>query len=179
MHHRLRQPAPALSKLFRGFTLLETLVYVAILATVTALTTATLVTMLKPGPRVRAAQALNAGAIDTLERLSREIRNSYAIDDLGSSFAVDPGRLALQTLDSGVPETRTFYLASSTLMINNNGIPGALVTSGADVTSLIFYKLSTAISQGVRIELELSTSTSSGVRTERFYTTVMLRDSYD
>jgi type II secretory pathway pseudopilin PulG len=163
----------------KGFTLLETLVYVAVLATITALVTTTLISMLRPAVRVRAAQALTAGANDTLERMSREIRNSYDIDTLQSSFGTNPGTLALRMMDGAVQETHTFYLSGSRLMLNDNGTVGALSADSVAVTSLVFYELSTPVSKGVRIELELSTTTSAGTRSETFYTTLMLRDSYN
>lgn len=163
----------------QAFTLLETLVYVAVLVVTTALVTTTVVGMLRPAARLRAARAINTSALSSLERMSREIRNAATIDTLGSVFGTHPGRLALTAFDGETPLTRTFYLEGTMLQVDNGSAVGALIGPDVLVSSLVFYRLLSGTSEGVRIEMELSTTTSSGTRRETFYTTVMLRDSYD
>lgn len=162
-----------------GFTMLEILVYLGILAVSSTIILVTVVGMLRPTDRLKSVQAISSIGLETLDRMTRELRNGYDIDGTASTFGVSPGRVTARVMVAGVQETRSLYLQGGVLMLDDNGVIRELSSDAVSVTSLTFYQASTTVSKGVRIQMTLGTTTVSGSKSETFYTTVMMRDSYN
>lgn len=163
-----------------GFTLVEMLFYIALLSLVLLAVTETLIVMTRSYGALRAAQRIEEEAGFALERMVREIRDASRITDAGSVFGSHPGTVLLTTTTaSGAARTVEFYLDSGTLMLKEDGaVTGALTSARTGVTNVIFRKITTARSKAVKIELTLTSGTGSAARSESFYATAVLRDSY-
>ena len=164
----------------RGFTVIETVIYTAVLAIVAGIVVEILVGMTRASARVQLARRINHSAEISLERLTREIRNAQSVNTSNSVFNTHPGRLFLNTLDSsGTPTTMDFTLSSNTLRITEGGSSVSdLTPKRIEVTGLVFRPFNTVVSQGVKVELELSALQGTATRTEMFYTSAVLRRSY-
>jgi hypothetical protein len=164
----------------RGLTLVEAIIYVAI----TALLLVAIVDMsLVFGgsqSRLATARIMNRSAHTALERMTYEIARASSVDIGASALAVDPGVLALNTTnDADDPIVDTFYLSDGALVIEEDGtVTGSLTESGVRVVSLIFERITTSGSEAVRVTMTLEAGTGSLTRTNTFYTTVILRNSY-
>ncbi len=157
----------------RGFTLVETVVYLFILALISTVVITLLVNMLQAFYRFRAMERVAHSAEVALGRFSREVRRAISINSLGGST------LTLNTTDgSGNPTTITFSTANNVLMITEGA--GAAATStdvNVAVSSLIFRNIS-AMPPAVRMELGLTDGGMLQGRTFKFYDTAVLRGSY-
>jgi len=164
----------------RGVGLMEAIIYVAILAVVSTLAVNSLLMMMKSFSHARLMRDINSSAEVAMERITRDARLAYDIDADGSVLGSNPGRLLLNTLDSGgSPTTMDFYLDNGALMVAEDGGAGQPLSAPlAEVTSLVFYKIETPISKAVKIEMELKATNTRYERTAKFYDTVILRGSY-
>ncbi len=163
----------------RGFSLTETIVYIAILAIISTAFTVTSVTLLKTFAYVRASSDLAQTATFALERMTREIRFAYNVDTGGSVLLVHPGTLALDTLDtSGSPSTALFTLSGGQLMlIEGGGTPTPLTRNGVTITNLTFTHTLGTFTEAVRIDLTLEKPVREDTISETFRTFVVLDGS--
>ncbi len=169
------------STLNAGFSLVEILFYVVILSFALLAVTQTLMVITRSYGILKSVQSIEQEAAFSLERLMREVRNANAIDDAGSILGTTPGKLFLNSteMSSGAPTTVEFSVVNGNLSLKENGVvTGTLTSSATAVTALVFRKINTARSQGVKIEMTLTSGTGTAARTENFYATAVLRDSY-
>lgn len=165
----------------KGFTLMETIIYMAILAVVSILMVNGLIMMMQSFGKIKVLNTIGFSAEAVMERMSREIRYGYDVDGGVSVFDVHPGRLKLMTHDSGGdPATVDFYLDGGRLVISeNSGTSYTLTSSSTDVTNLIFNLINTdSGTKAVKIELVLRGGEGEYQRSENFYNTIVLRRSY-
>lgn len=160
---------------------METIIYIAILATVLVVITSLFLTLMKTTGNIRLARKINSAAEISMERMVREIRLANDIDAAGSVFGSHPGRLKLNTIDiNGSPATVEFYLSGSGLMIkDSDGVTENLTPSAIEVNGLVFNQILTSTtSRAIKIRLEIKGTNGNFQKTEYFYDTVVLRRSH-
>lgn len=169
---------PATSR--RGFSLVETLFYVALLALSLLVVMQTLVALTRSFAVFRAAAQIEQSAALSLERMVRVTRDANDISDAGSVFGAHPGRLRLNTTTAtGAARAVEFSVNGGALTLIEDGtVAGFLTSSTTNVSNLVFRKITTARSKGVKIEMTLTAGSGAAARSENFYTTAVLRDSY-
>ncbi|HBV01547.1 MAG TPA: hypothetical protein DEF00_04145 [Candidatus Taylorbacteria bacterium] len=166
--------------LYAGFSLVEALFYVAIFSFSLLAIMQTLIVVTRSHGMLRSAQRVEQEASISIERMIREIRDGESIDDAGSVFSAHPGKLLLHSTNvSGLPRTVEFSLSGGKLSLKEDGVAVGLLTSTqTNISNLVFRKISTARSEGVKIEMTMQSGTSTTARSENFNTTAALRDSY-
>lgn len=158
----------------RGFSLLEMVVYVAILSFVMVVVVNVILALGASWNSLRVSRDINEAALVSLERMGRDIRKALDVDTGASIFASHPGVLVL----SGSPEIE-FSLEDGSLIIREDGIDlGALTKSTVDVTNLVFRFVSGSTHRGVRIEMTIEGARGKIVKTKNFYLFVTLRAPY-
>jgi type II secretory pathway pseudopilin PulG len=160
-----------------GFSLIEMLVYVAILAFMLAVIIEVVLSVARSERVMKAVRSVENSAIVSLERISRELREAESVDTTLSTLGSHPGSLVLEGTDGeGNSVTTEFYLSQGRLMLRENGVEsGALTETGATVTDLKFHYFSATTSAGVRTEITIESGTSTHYRTEKFYSTSVTR----
>lgn len=163
-----------------GFSLIEMLVYVTILSALFILVVNTLLVVNRSYSTIKVTNDINNSAIVSLERFVREIRLANSIDLSDSVFGTNPGRLVLNTTDSiGNPLILDFYVESNDLKLKKDGVlSGSLILDDVDITNLVFINTSTTTSSSVKIEMTLETSNKGANKSEKFYSSAVLRGSY-
>lgn len=159
---------------------METVFYVAILSLCLMAVTETLIITVRSYGVLRAAQIIETDAAVALERMTREIRDAKSVSLSGSVLGSHPGVLFLNsTTLAGAPRTVEFLLENGKLSLKENGVSqGALTGERSAVAYLVFRRIVTARSEGVKVELTLQSGTGVASSTEKFYATAVLRDSY-
>ncbi|MDP6387975.1 MAG: type II secretion system protein [Candidatus Pacebacteria bacterium] len=158
-----------------GFSLIELLVYIAIIAAMMTLVINILLSSSKSYNDLKLSRNINNSAITSLERMTREIKASDYIDISNSVFDANPGRLTVKNATT----TSEFYLDGNTLKVKENGIhAGALTHNEASVDNLVFRTADNGTSKGVKIEMTLSSSYRNLSKTKKFYSFGVLRNSY-
>jgi type II secretory pathway pseudopilin PulG len=168
------------TRISSGFTLIETIIFVTVLAFLSVVIVNTLLSLTRSWAYIRTEQKLSYSAAGVLERIIREVRNARSIDIANSVFDANPGTLALNTVDaSGNPTVLTFKMASSTLSLQQTGVASSpLVDQSVAVPTLVFRHITTKESEAVKIEMTLSDSYQNVSLSENFYTTASVRDEY-
>jgi len=158
-----------------GYSIVEMLVYIAILSTIAVVTVNVVISLAGSYSSLRASRNINSAAVASLERIVREARLLENVDLANSTLTTHPGRL---TLMRGATTTE-FYLDGSVLKVRENGVPaGSLTSQNAVVTNLIFRHVTSAATEAVKIEMTLQSAVGNITKTENFYDFVILRGSY-
>ncbi|MDP3874949.1 MAG: type II secretion system protein [bacterium] len=161
----------------RGFSLVEMLIYISILVLMLAVIMNIVVSVVRSGRIINALRNVENSATVSLERLVREVRQAESVD-IGLSFLdSSPGKLVLVGTDSsGNPRTVEFYLSSGRLLFKENGADiGALTQADAWVSSLVFRRFFGPNSEGIKTEMTIESGTSTHYRSEKFYSSAILR----
>ncbi len=164
----------------KGFSLVETVVYLGLLIVLLVAIIDSTVLLAKNYRNVKAVRSIENSAISSMDRMVREIRNAKSIDGAQTTYNSSPGSLKLNTTDtSGTAQTLRFYLSGGKVIMERNGISiGQLTTSNAVVSSLIFRAISTSTSDAIKIEISIESGTTTSYVTKNFYETAILRNSY-
>lgn len=163
----------------RGFSLVETIIYVAFFAGLISAMIFGLAVSFKAYSFTRAKRQISIDANLAIERIVREVRQASSINDGSSSFGVNPGVLVLNSIDtSGNPVTVKFSVVNDVISVTENSVLVGGITSGfTDVENLTFTKLTTPVGAGVKIDLRVR-STKGVSNTADFHNTAMLRGAY-
>lgn len=163
----------------QGYTLLEAIIYIAILAALAVTFVHLLFTMARAYTEFQLERSLTSSATLGLERLVREIRQAKSVDPL-STLGSHPGRLLLNTTDqTGAATTIDFYLLNDTLMVKEGAGQAASTTAkNVNADNLVFHQINAANSSAVKIEMILTAARGTITRAEKFYATAVLRGSY-
>ena len=162
----------------RGVSLVEALVTIAILAGMFTVVVPVMVALSRGERQIRSVHRLNSTAQISMERMSRVVREASSIDVTQSVFDMHPGALTLVASDGALSTTTRFYINNSALMVDENAVTEGSLSGDVVVDSLVFRRIATAISKGIRIELQLSNSSGNVVERATFYTTTFARGSY-
>lgn len=167
----------------KGFTLVESMIYLAILVFLLAGVINAVITLTSMYRKVRVVRSVESSAVILMDRIIRETRNADSINSAQTSWNISNGSLALNTTDtSGASSVIRFYIATGTsrAMLEENGINlGPLTDSNVRVTSMLFRSYSTSTSAAVKIEMTLESASTSPLYVSRnFYGTAVMRGSY-
>jgi len=164
-----------------GFSLIETLVYVSILVVILIAVINTALIMSRSYGELSASRNINSSVVSALERITREVRWAYDVDNSQSTLNVHPGSLTLSTTNYfGESSTVEFYLEDGVLKIKEGGVyKGVLTSPNVQVVNLVFRPVSSGRSQMIKVEITLEGVVRRGrIRSETFYDSVVLRGSY-
>lgn len=155
-----------------GFSLVEMIVYIAILAIMLGIIMEVVVSITRTERIVESTRNIEDSATLFVERATREIRLAGNINIASSIFNTHPGKLIL----NNATRTVEFYISGTRIFMKENGVElGALTSSSTRVTSLKFFHSATSTSEKIRVELSLEAGTSTHYRTETFYSTAITR----
>ncbi|PIR58155.1 MAG: hypothetical protein COU71_00175 [Parcubacteria group bacterium CG10_big_fil_rev_8_21_14_0_10_38_31] len=167
----------------QGFTLMEMLVYIAILSVIVVLVVSSVLVMSKSLSSIQVSRKINNFAETSIERMIREIRFADSVDNSSSIFGSNPGYLKFNTIDPADDTSTTieFYQNGTDLMVKEgiNNPPEDITPSSLSVTNLTFYDIVVpGVSEAIKIEMEVKGSGIFGDKIERFYNTIVLKRSY-
>lgn len=164
----------------KGFSLVETLLYTALFSLVLLVVAETLIAAVRSSGMLRASQRIERDAGFALERMVREIRDAKNVTVAASALGAHPGMLALNTTNaSGGARSALFSLTNGVLYLTEDGVVvGPLSSAQTVVSNLVFRRVTTGRSEGVKIEMTFQSGSGQAARKENFYATAALRDSY-
>lgn len=164
------------SKNRKGFTLIEVLVYIAVLIIAVLVMVSLFLSLSTVLSRNQVERELSQTAQVTLEKMVRDIRAAATADTTVAN------QLTLQTI--GGATTTQFALSGNSVVMNLNGTNlGTLTSNTVSVDDLVFTKYETLGAELetilVRVALTLSVSTKAASTTQTYYTSAVLRGSYE
>jgi len=164
----------------KGVTLMETILYMMILTFIMGVIVQMLVAIGGMYRGLKVTRELESSGTIVMERMLREVRNASNVVLNESTFGTSPGTLTISGTDeSGNLYKITFSVSSGIARISKDGgQPVALTSSSGAVSYLLFTRVTSPNSEGVRIELEISGTSGTISKSERFYGFAVLRGSY-
>ena len=174
------RPRSASNGMKKGFSLIEMIVYIAVLSMVFGVFTGIVLAVNSSYAKIGVVRSLDIAGITSVERMTRTIRASASIDAANSTLGTSPGVLALLGVDaSGAPSNAVFQVSNQNIQIKVNGtVQGTLLPAGVTVSSLVFRSINSGKSTAVKIEMQLSGVSGKASRVENYYSTIILRGSY-
>jgi Tfp pilus assembly protein PilW len=171
MNMKYRQPRAS------GFSLIEMITYVAVL-TIILLLVINMVMSLKGSYRqLIVLRALDRSAYNSLERMTRDIRNAVSVNNAQSAFGSSPGVLVVNQNIAGTSTPIRFYVQNGTLRLDVNGtFIGPLTVKNTAITSLMFSQM-TGTSTAIKIDMTITASSGPIILTKPYRTTVILKGS--
>ena len=163
----------------KGLSLIETLICLAILSVTFLLFTNVIMSMSRSYISLRTVRNLDLAAINTMDIMTREIRNASSVD-ASSILNTNPGTLVLNDVDSsGNITQKTFTIVSQQVHIKSGVVDnGSLDPTPITVPNLIFRSFSGGVSSAVKIEMTLEDKEGNATRDQKYYSTIILRGSY-
>ncbi len=165
-----------------GFTLIETIVYVTILALISVVAVRLVLAVSINTAEIRSERKIISNGELALETLIREIRQASAIAISPSVLGTSPGTLVLTTIaspGSSVAVTRTFSLSGSRLSRQDDSNPSEFITSSdVSITQLTFWHAATTTSSLITIQLTLEAGQGRFKESKSFYGSAVLRSGY-
>jgi len=168
-----------MTKSSSGFTLIEMIVYTAILSIVFVIVVNTLLVLSRSYRSIKLTNDINNSASLALERLTRDIRSAESVNTSSSVIGSSPGELVLNATIDGSSTTLDFYVNNGALMLDVGGVLlGSLTRDNIEVTNLVFRHRMGTNGETVKIEMTLRGTEKNVIKEENFYSTVVLRGSY-
>ena len=164
----------------RGFSIIEALLYVVLLAIVTSVIVQMLISLSGVYKNIKLTRELESSGTIVMESILSEVRNASNVVLAESVFGVDLGTLTLSGIDpNDVAYELSFDVSSSTVRVAKDGAtPIALSSMSATTSILTFTYVSNSHAQGVRVILQMSGVAGSSYQNKKFYGFAVLRGSY-
>lgn len=181
---KVQPQKPRQRKSLTGFTLIEVLIYTAILAVISLLVVNMVLSLNTSFAKMRVRRNLSSQGRTALERMIRDIRLAYEVDSAASVFNSHPGRLELRTVvgpGQTATTSRTFFLVGQDLAMQEGISSPQLLSWGVKTTNLVFYLSNpgaTSTSKLIRVELTIEAGAGRVQSQEKFSASALLRGSY-
>ncbi|MDD2753238.1 MAG: type II secretion system protein [Candidatus Portnoybacteria bacterium] len=150
-----------------GFTLIEMLVYIALVTIIVSVIVAFSFWMIQISAKAKVNSEVLANARRAMEIMTYEIRKSKSVYAPTSVFDKNPGQLGLQqTAAAGSEETTTFadfFICNQALCLKREKTPPiALTGSSVRVTNFLFNRrLNSLNAESIRITLKVESLASN------------------
>jgi prepilin-type N-terminal cleavage/methylation domain-containing protein len=156
----------------KGFTLIEMIIYVALVSILMVVIVKMSILMTKAYGHIDSNRGMTVGSMTVLERLVREIRDAKAVNLIDNNAS----RLIIVNQDDSTTE---FYLDNGVLALKKDGIfEGPLLSKGVILNSIKFYLSSTPVSEMVSVVVSMQSGSGDRQSSETFYISSVLRGSY-
>ncbi|AKM83864.1 TPA: hypothetical protein DCZ46_00825 [Candidatus Campbellbacteria bacterium] len=167
------------NKLMKGFSLLETLIYIGVLVLVLFIVINTTLMMFDSYSNIKMSQRINQTASGILERVVVETKWSRGLAVSGNVFNSDLGALVLSVVDdAGNFSEKKFFLEDGNLKMMEGADIVTLNLPGVSVDKFYLNLVDTGVSKLIKIEIDLSSQRKDVVRNETFYNSVVMREIY-
>jgi len=159
----------------RGFSLIEVLIYVGLVAVLTISIIGTLITLAEVYGTLAGVKRLNTSGASALDRIIRTVRDAESVDIGVSQFSSSPGSLTLNMSEGSV----SFLVENGVLEVEEDGASaGRLTQEGVSVSGLTFTRVASSRSEMVMAVLELTTTARGATSTKTFRGGAVVRGSY-
>lgn len=154
-----------------GYTILETVVYVSILAIIVMTALGSILTMYRAFGKTKIERKVTTNGEVALERIVREIRAATSTKAT-SVFQTHPGALALSTGE-------TFTISNGIAQVQEDAAPAQnLTSSDVSVTNFVFYKTVTSNSEMIKVEMTVESGAGVFLKSRKFYGGAVMRGAY-
>lgn len=162
-------------KNIKGFSLIEIIIYLALLIIVSVLVIQNLISLFKNYNVVKTNQEIEYNAINIIDKISRDVKSSKNVIVNESIFSIPQGAVSLNTASGTVK----YYLEENKIKYMKNGFYFSnLSTKNIIVDNFKLYYINATNTEAIRLELGLRSKAhlNSDFINKNFYTTIQLRE---
>lgn len=164
----------------RGFTLVETLVYSAMAIVIIGVLSMLFVNIYSLYKDITIEPRTDRSMLLTIDRLVKDVRSGQDIDLGNSVFGASDGQLLITAVENSALVQKFYKLENGRIVYQEDGGNESFLTpSDIEVTKLQFEYLTTDISEGVRIEIDVSMPKTDNVEIKEYEGFAILRQSYE
>ena len=162
-----------------GFSLVEMILYIAILSILMSTLTLTATSLLRTFAHMGAMEEVAHAGVVSLERITRELRFANSVDTGASTLDSHPGILVLNTENTaGSDTTMTLSLSGGQLILTEGGGEAIPLTHGSvTVSNLVFTHVVGTETEAVRVEMTTEKVIRTATTSKQFRTFVVLDKS--
>lgn len=163
-----------------GLTLVEMLVYVAVLVLVFGVLIQSFLTLSEAYLTIRIEQKLHAAGLSVVDRLNADLRGGIVLDDVNSVYDVHPGKLSMTTaVATTTTSVHEIYVENGRVVVDVDTVrEGPLTPDDITVTDLVFERIDTINSVAVRYDVTLAYATASATTSMTLHNTIVMRGTY-
>ena len=165
-----------------GFSLIEIVIYTAILAALSLFVANTTLLSFNSLNRARLNRKVALSAETALERLTREIKLASSINEAQSVLGTNPSTVVLNTVVSAediTPASKIFSVSGGQITLQENGGEIKFLTApGITVSSFTASGIDLLHSKAIKINLVIESGGGSIRTSKTFYASAVLRESY-
>lgn len=152
------------------------IVYVSILSIVSFIIVNTLLSLSGSYRKVLVIHAIDNSAIDSMERISRDLRWGTGVDTANSTFGSGNGALTIVENSGPYSTTTRFYLSNGIIKIDINGVYyGPLTMSNTTVSDLTFTKMDGQLSDAIKVDMTVFATSGPVVKSKKYHTTILMK----
>ncbi|HCC04764.1 TPA: hypothetical protein DEP58_00480 [Patescibacteria group bacterium] len=157
-----------------GFSLVEMIVYIALLTIFTSGLVFVVVSLFESKTHLTAREELAYTSTITLEKITREIRRSQSVDLFTSTIGFHPGKLTLEPEDTSAQPVTIYAQGGRVFLQEGSSTPSPLSSASVFVSNLVFTHMSNPTSDGVLVELTAEKNSRGATTTKNYRTFVVL-----
>jgi type II secretory pathway pseudopilin PulG len=163
----------------RGFTLIETLIYIVGFVLLVSAISTLLFNMYRWYDQVTIVSRTDQAGVTLVDHIVRDLRSGQSINIASSTFDVAIGSISIVSRASAATTTKYYMVQNGRIIYSENGGATSYVSpADSSVTKLLFKQINTPISTAIHIELEL-TYMLHGATTSRSYSDIaVMRNTY-
>lgn len=164
----------------KGFSLVEMLVYVALLSLISLTVIEGVLSITRMSSQFVIARDINNSGRIAMEQMVRKIRFANNVDVAQSIFNNADGKIQFSALDElGNPEVVEFYIDSGKVKMEVDDVGVGYITSkNVVIDELTFFYVANAETESVKIILGITGQKGIQQKSVVFYNTVLLRGGY-
>ena len=159
----------------KGFSLIEIVIYLSLLIIVSVLVIQSLLSLFKNYNVVRANQELESTAVNIIDKINRDVKDSQGVLIEQSLFLIPQGVLTLN--NSSTSTTKFSYENNRIKYYKNDNFIANLSNKSINVNNFKVYLIQSTSTKAVRVYLGLDVKPhlSQEVFNKTFHTTIQLR----
>lgn len=141
----------------QGFTLIELVIYIALIGVMVAVVAESFMVVIKLNSRIVSISEMNSNASAAMERIIYEIQNAKYVYTPTSDFTVTSPQLSLATAQGASAEEGMtyidFYLENNTIFLKTEGASSvALTTPAMSVENMQFSYFKNGDTESIKID---------------------------
>lgn len=163
----------------KGFSLIELVIYMAGMVALVTVLILMIVQIYGLYRQITIVPRSDRIGLLTVDRIVKDIRSGQSIDIGQSSFGAPEGVLFINAAESASFIEKEFYIENGRIVYEENGDKNYLSPADLEVTKLQFEHLTTGISEGVRVEIDITFNNGDELVTKEYDGFAILRQSYE
>ena len=164
----------------KGVTLVETLIYSAMAAIILGILGMMFIQIYGLYKDITIEPKTDRSILLTVDRILKDIRSGQDINLENSVFGTTSGELYISAVEDAIIVNKFYKLENGQIIYQEDGgDENPLTSADVEITKLQFEYLTTGISEGVRVEIDVTFEKDEQIEIKEYEGFAILRQSYE